>query len=110
MIVVEASAKGVPAVVVSGEDNAATELIADGENGFVVRDADETQLADAIAKCIEGGAELRKRTRLWYAENHERLSLSHSLSQVVARYAMVGSTAKLSSVSSTPILERSGVA
>src|SRR6476661_3420839 len=40
MVVVEASARGTPSIVVAGQDNAATELIEEGINGTVARRAD----------------------------------------------------------------------
>lgn len=97
MIVVEASARGIPVVVVAGEDNAATELVDDGRNGFIVTAPEPTLLADAINSCIAGGDALRAETRQWYHENEKRLSLSHSLERVVADY---GSAAELARPSS----------
>ena len=45
LVVVEAAALGTPSVVVRGPDNAATELVEDGKNGFVAPSADpETSL------------------------------------------------------------------
>ena len=35
LVVIEAAARGTPVVVVAGPDNAAVELVAEGENGFV---------------------------------------------------------------------------
>lgn len=90
MIVVEASARGVPVVVVAGDDNAATELVDDGRNGFTVAAAEPTLLAAAIRSCIAGGDALRAATRQWYLANENRLSLSHSLECVVANYNATG--------------------
>src|SRR4029077_3396588 len=47
LVVVEALSKGTPVVLVRGEDNAATELVAEGENGFVAGDASAAELAAA---------------------------------------------------------------
>jgi len=38
-VVIEAAAHGTPAVVVAGPDNAAAELVSEGENGFVAPSA-----------------------------------------------------------------------
>ena len=38
MVVIEAAAKGVPSVLVAAPDNASTEHITDGVNGFVAPD------------------------------------------------------------------------
>jgi len=86
MVVIEASARGVPAVVVAAEDNAATELIDEGRNGFVVPGPDPILLAEAIVGCWHGGPDLRVATLGWYRENEERLSLEGSLRTVSAAY------------------------
>lgn len=86
MVVVEASAHGVPAVVVAGRDNAAVELVAEGVNGFVAAEAGGASLAAAIVACHEGGDGLRASTRAWFAENAERLSLDGSLRTVADGY------------------------
>ncbi|MCW2922579.1 MAG: glycosyl transferase family 1 [Thermoleophilia bacterium] len=84
MVVIEASARGVPAIVIAGEDNAATELVDEDRNGFVVAAPQTTRLAEAIIRCWREGEALRSRTRGWYQENEERLSLESSL-RTVAR-------------------------
>ena len=86
LVVVEASARGTPTVVVSDPDNAATELVDEGENGFVASSAAAGPLADAIERVADGGQELRERTAEWYRRNAQRLSLSNSLDQVAASY------------------------
>lgn len=86
MIVVEAAARGVPAIAVEGPDNAATELIEDGENGFAVSDPNPELLAAAILRCAAEGGRLRTATVHWYKANEERVSLDHSLKTVVSAY------------------------
>jgi glycosyltransferase involved in cell wall biosynthesis len=86
LVVVEAVAKGTPAVVVNGPDNAATELIADGQNGVVAPSAEPDDLAAAILRVHEAGPALRRSTAAWFAQNAERLSLEHSLQTVLAAY------------------------
>jgi glycosyltransferase involved in cell wall biosynthesis len=86
LVVVEASARGTPSVVVAGEDNAATELIAEGVNGTVATSCDPQALAEAIVRIHEAGLALRQSTAQWFAENAERLSLEHSLRVVLERY------------------------
>lgn len=90
LVVVEASGHGVPAVVVEGADNAAVELVDAGENGYVAAEPTGASIADAIVACHEGGEDLRRRTREWYAHNAERLSLDASLRTVSAGYAARG--------------------
>jgi glycosyltransferase involved in cell wall biosynthesis len=86
LVVVEASARGTPSVVVAGEDNAATELIVEGINGLVVPRADAQSIADAIVRIHEAGLGVRESTLRWFAENSERLSLGQSLSVVLEAY------------------------
>jgi len=79
LVVIEAAARGTPSVVVAGSDNAAVELVSEGENGYVVPSTDPEALADAILRIHEAGPELRRRTAAWFARNVDRLSLEHSL-------------------------------
>ncbi len=87
LVVVEASARGVPSVVVAAPDNAATELVDEGENGFVAASAEPQDIADAILRVRAAGAPLRASTAAWFARNRDRLSLAGSLDSVAAAYA-----------------------
>jgi glycosyltransferase involved in cell wall biosynthesis len=86
LVVVEAAARGVPSVVVAGPDNAATELVAEGENGFVASSDAPEQLAAAILRVRDCGPALRASTAGWFARNAERLSLASSLDRVAEAY------------------------
>jgi glycosyltransferase involved in cell wall biosynthesis len=86
LIVVEAAAQGVPSVVVRGPDNAATELIADGENGLVAASADPAELGEAIVRVHHAGSAMRETTLDWYRRNERRLSLESSLTSVLESY------------------------
>jgi len=86
MVVVEASAAGVPSVVCAAPDNAAVELIEEGVNGTVAPDASPEALAAAIERVHAGGEALRASTAAWYARNAHRLSLEASLDRVSAAY------------------------
>jgi glycosyltransferase involved in cell wall biosynthesis len=86
LIVVEAAAQGTPSVVVRDPDNAATELVEDGVNGFVAESASADDLAAAILRVHEAGPALRDSTAAWFADNAERLSIGHSLDVVAAAY------------------------
>ena len=86
LVVVEACAAGTPAVVVADPDNAATELVEDGVNGFVAPSASPEDLAAAMLRVREGGPELRASTAAWYAANARRLSLAESLERVSEAY------------------------
>jgi glycosyltransferase involved in cell wall biosynthesis len=87
LVVVEAAARGTPSVVVRAEDNAAVELVADGENGVVAGSAAPEDLAAAILRVHEAGESLRASTAAWFARNARRLSLESSLETVASTYA-----------------------
>ena len=76
---VEACAAGTPSVVVADPDNAATELIEEGVNGFVAASASPEDLAAAILRVRDAGQALRESTAAWYAENARSLSLGASV-------------------------------
>jgi glycosyltransferase involved in cell wall biosynthesis len=86
LVVVEACAAGTPSVVVADPDNAATELIEEGVNGFVAPSASPQDLATAILRVRAAGPALRASTAAWYAANARRLSLAESLERVAAAY------------------------
>ncbi len=87
MVVVEAAARGVPSIVVADPDNAATELVEEGVNGFVAASAEAEDLAAAILRVRAAGPQLRASTAEWFARNADRLSLTASLDLVAAAYA-----------------------
>jgi glycosyltransferase involved in cell wall biosynthesis len=86
LVVVEACAAGTPSVVVADPDNAATELIDEGVNGYVAASASPADLAAAILRVFDAGQALRDSTAAWYAENASRLSLGASVETVAAAY------------------------
>ena len=86
LVVVEAAALGTPSVVAASPDSAATELVDEGENGFVAASAEPRALADAILQVRDEGMELRFRTLAWFRANADRLSLEHSIDAVAASY------------------------
>jgi glycosyltransferase involved in cell wall biosynthesis len=87
LVVVEALSLGTPCIVVRDPDNAATELIEDGVNGFVADSAEPAALGEAIVRVHEGGAPLRASAADWYARHARELSLDASLETVAASYA-----------------------
>jgi glycosyltransferase involved in cell wall biosynthesis len=87
LVVLEALSRGTPAVVVRGDDNAASEFIEDGENGFVAPGASAEELAGAIVRVSDAGETMRNTTLAWFMRNAERLSLRHSLDVVLRSYA-----------------------
>jgi glycosyltransferase involved in cell wall biosynthesis len=84
LVVIEAASTGTPSIVVAGPDNAATELIEDGVNGFIAPSASPEDLAAAIWRVEEARGALRDSTADWFAANARRLSLQSSL-EIVAR-------------------------
>jgi glycosyltransferase involved in cell wall biosynthesis len=86
LIVVEASARGTPSIVVRAPDNAAVELVDDGENGVIAESTAPEHLAAAIMRVHAEGLALRERTCNWFASNATRLSLDSSLERVVQTY------------------------
>ena len=86
LVVIEAATHGTPSVVVDGPDNAAVELVEEGENGFVAQSASADDLAEAILRVHAGGPALRQRTAAWFTRNARRLSLAHSLEIVLTAY------------------------
>ena len=87
LVVVEASARATPAIVVAGPDNAATELVDDGENGVIAASSSPEDLAEAIVRVHRLGYELRESTAAWFGRNMLRLSLKRSLETISATYA-----------------------
>lgn len=87
LVVVEAAALGTPSVVVADPDNAATDLVSEGKNGYVVGSAAPTDLAGAIERVHSEGHALRERTAAWFRANAVRLSLEASLRRVLETYA-----------------------
>lgn len=86
IVVVEAAATGTPTVVVEGPDNAAVELVDDGENGVVARSAEPADLADAILRVAAAGPALRHSSSEWFRRNRSRLSLETSVETLLALY------------------------
>jgi glycosyltransferase involved in cell wall biosynthesis len=87
LVVIEAAARGVPVVVVEGPDNAAVELVEEGVNGAIAGSARPPDLAAAIVRVNQGGAELRESSLRWFRVNADRLSFEHSFDRVLASYA-----------------------
>lgn len=79
LAVAEASAWGVPAVVVAHEDNAAVDLIEEGINGFVVAPGDPAALAAGIVEAVRGGPALRRSTAEWFARARVERGLAAAL-------------------------------
>ena len=68
-VVIEAVARGTPAIVVRGPDNAATDLIVENVNGFIAPSVEPAVLAEHMLKLYAAGPELRARAYQWYREH-----------------------------------------
>ena len=79
LVVVEAASLGTPTIVVDSPDNAARELVVDGENGVVAASTEPEALADAIERVQAAGQPLRESTAEWFRRNRKRLSLESGL-------------------------------
>lgn len=82
LVVVEAAARGVPTVLIAGDDNAAVDLIEDGVNGLVAADADA--LGAAIVDVVRAGEALRVTTRAWYERARVEAGLGVSIDRVLS--------------------------
>ena len=91
LVVVEAAASGTPSVVVAAPDNAAVELISEGENGFVAASASAQDLAAAIVAVHDAGPGLRASSSAWFQRHADLMSLRRSLETVVAVYGQSSS-------------------
>jgi glycosyltransferase involved in cell wall biosynthesis len=87
LVVVEAAARATPVIVVESPDNAATELVDEGENGVIAASSSPEDLAAAIIRVHGAGLPLRESTAAWFVRNMRRLSLERSLETVSATYA-----------------------
>jgi glycosyltransferase involved in cell wall biosynthesis len=72
--------------VVRSPDNAAVELVADGENGVVVESTEPHELAAAIVRVHAAGDALRRSTAEWFRRNRARLSLESTLEKLETVY------------------------
>lgn len=86
LVVLEAISRGTPAIVVAAADNAATEFIADGTNGYVAPSTTPDDLASSIGRVHAGGHRLRESALAWMLSNLHRLSLENSMTAVMAAY------------------------
>ena len=87
LVVIEAAAVGTPSIVVRGPDNAAAELVRDGENGLLAAGDTPQQLADAILAVHQRGRALRDSTTSWFQREASRLTVAASLPKVLEVYA-----------------------
>jgi glycosyltransferase involved in cell wall biosynthesis len=85
-VVIEAIARGTPAIVVRGPENAATSLIVENVNGFVSQSIAASALAEQIMKVHAASPQLQARTHEWYHEHAAELSIDASIAQIEEVY------------------------
>jgi glycosyltransferase involved in cell wall biosynthesis len=86
LIVAEATALGTPCVVLRHADSAASELIVEGVNGFLVESADGPEVATAILRVYDGGQALRQRTLRWFHSHADDLTAGRTVVRLVSFY------------------------
>ncbi|WP_354699226.1 Glycogen synthase [Paraconexibacter sp. AEG42_29] len=87
LVVIEAASLGVPIVLAAGADNAATELIEEGVNGFVCADDSAEALAAAVVRVHAAGPELRRTTLEWHRRHLERVVAQDPLQRILDAYS-----------------------
>ena len=95
IVLLEASAHGLPAVACNAPDNAGVELISEGENGVVARSADPDELARAVFAAGRPG--MAEATLGWWHRNGDRFSAA-SAADAIERLA-AASDARVAKVS-----------
>lgn len=80
LVVLEAAAHGLPSVLTADEDNAATELVAEGENGRLCP-ADPAALAAAVLE-LAADHDVHRRARAWFDERRERFSVERAAAEL----------------------------
>jgi glycosyltransferase involved in cell wall biosynthesis len=83
LVVVEAARLGTPAVVLNAPDNAATELIDEGVNGFLATSTASRDLGRGIAACLDGGIPLRVSTHEWHAQVRQTRSIQRTAERIL---------------------------
>ena len=92
LVITEAASRGVPVVVVAGEDNASVELLSVGVNGFIAADTSPIALGDAIADAVLAGPALRTSSASWFVAERASATLSHSLDAILSARSTPSST------------------
>lgn len=100
LVVLEAAAHGLPAVLVAGGDNAAVELIEPGENGVVLESAEPERLAAAVLELAADEA-VHARTRRWFDAASRRYSVDNAARELRALHEALLGTGGPSAASSS---------
>jgi len=93
IVVLEASAHELPAVVCREVDNAAVELISHATNGAIAQAATSVALADAV-QTATSGADPHGRTKQWWFTNKHRFTASAAADSLESLWKSSGSNEK----------------
>jgi glycosyltransferase involved in cell wall biosynthesis len=94
LVVLEAAARGTPAIIVAGPNNAAADFVEDGVNGYRAADAGPVALARAIIEVSKNAASLRRSTAAWFERFEPTFTIESSIVQIEQIYrAAVGASA-----------------
>jgi glycosyltransferase involved in cell wall biosynthesis len=86
LVVVEACVRGTPVILVEDPENAATELIEPGVNGYVAKSSDPIELSVLLVAVLRAGDSMRKSTIDWYRRRSGELSIDSSVQVIEAAY------------------------
>ncbi len=86
LVVIEAAARGTPSIVVRADNNAATELIQEGINGYIAEDSSPIALSRAIVDVYQASPALIKSTWRWFKHNQRRLGIDLSVESIETVY------------------------
>jgi len=83
MVVIEANACGIPVITIDHKDNAAKDLIEEGENGYLC-DLDEKEIAKRISNVFENG--LDNKTKQVCVDSAGKYDWNHIVNEIERVY------------------------
>jgi glycosyltransferase involved in cell wall biosynthesis len=86
LVVIEAAARGTPSVVVRAPNNAATELIREGTNGYIAENSSALALSRAIVKVYQNSQVLVIKTWDWFKRHQTQLGIDRSVEKIEQTY------------------------
>lgn len=89
LVVLEASAHGLPSVLVAAPDNAAVELISPGENGFVCASSDPLEMAAAVL-AVAADKGFSERTVRWFRRHEPTYNVESTVEHLTDLYDRIG--------------------
>jgi glycosyltransferase involved in cell wall biosynthesis len=86
LVVAEATRFGTPSLVLDHPDSAASERIAENENGLLLHSLDPREVASAILAVHAAGKPFRDRTLAWRRRHDGEMSIDHTLPTLMSHY------------------------